>query len=153
MAWNALGTTMAMIGFLGVVGGAGYVISSTDPVERSERLCKPIRDVRDLSYKYMGLLHSDVESSTKLYPRGIDYLHNEVCVKYGASYFFGKEAAEIYRHKDMFSERLKRLGTLSKDEVSLILMTGEDSGIDWRSELETNSLLNEYMVYRSHRES
>lgn len=147
MDWRGLGTLLGMLGFLGVVVFGFYVLSSSDDGIRSERLCKPIRDVQNTSYKYFGVVHEDVKEKTRVFPRIIEYLHVH-CVDLLAEKAFGEAGADTYRQKDWFAEDLKAIHQLDLDEVNKILITGQRSQIDWRSEQERSNLLNEYFEYK-----
>lgn len=149
MAWGALGTTMAMVGFLGVVGSAGYVLQPTDNAVRVERMCKPIRTISDYSYKYIERVNPSVYESTSLFPRGVEYAHTDICVGKVASYFFGNESAEKYRHKDAFFSSLKSDPRMGPADIELIVSTGGKYAVDWSNERETSLLLREYLEYKS----
>jgi hypothetical protein len=147
MAWSALGTTFAMVGFLGVVGYGGYVLSENDDVKRSERLCQPVRDIRDFSLSAFNLIDREKEGKIKLFLQLDDYIHTDVCANYGARFFFGDQAADTYISYDHFRESLYKI-PLSKAEISFVLQTGWDSSIDWNSDMETKALLSEYLEFK-----
>ena len=148
MAWSSLSSAMAMIGFVGVFAAGTYVLYAEDGVERSKRMCQPIRDVRDYSFSYMGLLHEEVYSNSRIYPKLINFFHSNICVNYGARYAFGEVPSKIYLSKDAVREKLLFLYQFTKDDVNTFFNVGDGYGIDWLDEGQVNDLLMEFLQFK-----
>jgi hypothetical protein len=148
MAWSSLSTTMAMIGFVSVVAAGGYILYAEDGVERSKRMCQPIRDVRDYSFSYMGLLHEGVYGNSRIYPKLINFFHSNICVNYGARYAFGEIPSKIYASKDAIREKLLFLYQFTKDDVNTFFSVGDSNNVDWLDEDQVNGLLIEFLQFK-----
>lgn len=148
MAWNSLSTTAAMLGFLGVVGYSSYVANADTKLDKAERMCQPIRDIRDYSYRLFNVVDTEKEGQRKIFPQLDNYIHNDICTKYGVKYFWGADTAKLYGSYDHFREKLYKYH-LSKDEISFVMQKGKELGVNWESDLDTSNFLNEYLQYRS----
>lgn len=148
MAWNSLSTTFAMVGFLGVVGYSVYAANADTPLDKAERMCQPIRDVRDLSYDLFNIADSDRNGKRSIFAKLDNYLHTDICSDYGVKYFWGEQTSKLYDAYDHFREELYKYH-LSKKEITFVMQKGKSLGVNWMSKQDTDSFLNEYMQYKN----
>lgn len=147
MAWNSLSTTLAMTGFISVIGFSIYVTSPSDQLERSERMCQTTtRDVRDFSIQFFGLVDKKQAGKIDLFLDLTDYLHTDICANYGAR-FFWPDVADEYIAYDAFRESLYDY-SLTPSEINFVMNKGKSVGVDWQDSADTEGFLKEYLEYR-----